>query len=208
MDQVTRIREIAKTTGEKARQQLVAFQATGQKNLSTLRERSQKTLHDVESLARTTTEKAREQLGLFQAGEGAPTVNVASIREKGQKNLATIREKGQKTLHDVESLAKAQAARVKDETQKVVKGVQEQFKKEHLDELLSKLSAKDLIEKLRGGEIVEHGVNLRNELFEKLGIVLREDFEAALKRLDTLEQKVKDVAKKAAAAKKTTTPAA
>ncbi len=201
MDQVTRIREIAKTTGEKARQQLVAFQATGQKNLSTLREKSQKTLHDVESLARTTTEKAREQLNLFQ-GEGT-TVNVTSIREKGQKGVATIREKGQKTLHDVENLAKAKAARVTADAQKVVKKAQEQFSKEHLDELLTRLSAKDLIEKLRAGDLVEHGMSLRNELFEKLGIVLREDFEAALARIEKLEAKVKDVAKKAAAKKAT-----
>jgi molybdenum-dependent DNA-binding transcriptional regulator ModE len=158
----------------------------------------------IRDLARTTSDKAREQLTLFQA-QGAQ-LNVTSIREKGQKGVATIREKGQKTLHEVETLAKTQAARVSAETQKVVKNVQEQFKKEHLDELLSKLSAKDLLDRLRAGELLEQGVSLRNELFEKLGIVLREDFEAALKRIEKLEAKVKEAAKKAAAKK--ATPAA
>jgi hypothetical protein len=186
MDQVNRIREI------------------GQKNLNTLRVRGEQTLQGVESLARTTTEKAREQLAHFQ-GEGQ--ANLSSIREKGQKNLATIREKGQKTLQDVETIAKAKAAQVSAGTQKVVKNVHDQLTKDHLDDLLGKLSVKDLIEKLRAGELLEHGVTLRNELFEKLGVVLREDFEAALRRIDALEAKVKDVAKKAAAAKKAT-PAA
>ncbi len=156
--QVEKLRDIAKTTGEKAKRQFVGLQESSQGKLDTW------------------------------------TVN--------------LKEKSQKTIQDVEERAKDSASRVAEETRAVVKNVQTQIAKPNFDALLSRISAKELLEKMHADELVEYGVNVRNELYEKLGVVPAEDFGAAIARIDALEATVKALSTKRAAPRKKAAPKA
>jgi len=113
---------------------------------------------------------------------------LSAIQETGRGKVADIRERGQKTLADVSSRVKDVQSKVEDVTARV-KGVHVPDAHK-VEELLTHINVKELVEKLRADEFVEYGITLRNEVYEKLGIVLREDFEAVLNRLDALEKKL------------------
>ena len=158
-------------------------------------EQLQKVTVQVEKLrdiAKSTGEKAKRQ--------------VEGLQETGQRNLTSwkdnLKERSQKTIQDVEERAKDSASRVAEEARAVVKNVQTQISKPNFDALLSRISAKELLEKMHANELVEYGVNVRNELYEKLGVVPAEDFSAAITRIDALEATVKTLAKKRATPRK------
>lgn len=142
----------------------------------------------IRDIAKSTSEKAKRQI------EG--------LQETGQRNLSSLKERGQRTIHDVEERAKDSASRVAEETRAVVKNVQTQIGKPNFEGLLSRISAKELLEKMHADELVEYGVNVRNELYEKLGVVPAEDFAAAISRIDALETTVKALSKKRATPRK------
>ena len=140
----------------------------------------------IREIAKTTTEKAKRQL------EGIAT-------------LEDLKTRSHKAIQDVEERAKGGANRVAEETRAVVNHVQSQIKKPNFDALLSRISAKELLERMHADELVEYGCNVRNELYEKLGVVPAEDFAAAMTRIDSLEASVKALSKKRATPRKKTT---
>jgi ElaB/YqjD/DUF883 family membrane-anchored ribosome-binding protein len=132
----------------------------------------------IKDIAQETGKKAKDTLNALQeTGRG----KVADIRERGHKTIADVSQRGRK---------------VREETEKLVKQVEARVKGVHVpdghqvEELLTRINVKELVEKLRADEFVEYGITLRNEVYEKLGIVMREDFEAVLNRLDALEKKL------------------